>query len=331
MTETSPVHCWLIHNGFISFKRQIKGIAQQLDVVSEKLILPPNRFLSFVPLSLQIIYYYFHFKKKVEGVYPLIVIGTGRMIIPALLAIKWLNPKNTFAIFVQKPALGKRFFDLIIAPEHDALRGKNVLQSLGAINDFNEQQFQTLTPSAESLVEKTSARPLTAFYLGGKTKKYDFNEEDAKELLAELAKIINELSGSFIIVSSRRTGSFMESLLKEHFKAMTQVLVYTSEDAYNPYMDVLSIADCFFVTEDSVNLVSEACFTGKPVYLLKLPNSQEAGRKSQFVNAMVENGRVCYYQPPLKPNNYLPLREAQRLGPELRQQVSEWLATIKNK
>jgi mitochondrial fission protein ELM1 len=328
MTEISSVHCWLIHNGFISVKRQIKGIAQQLDVASEEILLPPKRFLSFVPLTWQLVYYYFHFKKKVGGVYPLIVIGTGRMIIPALLAIKCLNPKNTFAIFVQKPALGKRFFDLIVAPEHDALRGDNVLQSLGAINDFNEQQFQSLTPSAENLAGKISARPLTAFYLGGKTKKYNFNEEDAKQLLAELAKIISELAGSFIIVSSRRTGSFMESLLKEHFKTMPQVLVYTSEDAYNPYMDVLSIADCFFVTEDSVNLVSEACFTGKPVYVLKLPNSREAGRKSRFVNTMVENGRVCYYQPPLKPNNYLPLREAQRLGPELRQRITEWLATI---
>ncbi|HYF98236.1 MAG TPA: mitochondrial fission ELM1 family protein [Coxiellaceae bacterium] len=320
-----PVHCWLIHNGFISFKRQIKGIAQQLDVVSEEIVIQPNRFLYFVPLSLQVIYYYFRFKKKVVGHYPLVVIGTGRLIIPVLLGIKLLNSKKTFAIFVQKPAFGKNFFDLIVAPEHDYLAGKNVLQSLGAINDFNPQQFEKLSSSAEALANKINTRPLIAIYLGGKTKKYSFRPDDAKALLAEIEKITHEAKGTFIIVSSRRTGAYMENLLKEKFNAESHVLVYTSDNSYNPYMDVLSLADYFFVTEDSVNLMSEACFTGKPVYLLKLPNYKDGNRKVKFVESMVESGLICYYQPPLTPNNYNPLREAQRLGPEIQQRVYHWL------
>ena len=46
----------------------------------------------------------------------------------------------------------------------------------------------------------------------------------------------------------------------------------------NPYHAFLAAADAFLVSADSVNMVSEACFTGKPVYVLPL----EGGGGSKF-------------------------------------------------
>ena len=37
----------------------------------------------------------------------------------------------------------------------------------------------------------------------------------------------------------------------------------------NPYLGILAHADCFIVTGDSVNMVSEAIATGKPVHVFK--------------------------------------------------------------
>ena len=38
----------------------------------------------------------------------------------------------------------------------------------------------------------------------------------------------------------------------------------------NPYMGYLALADAIVVTEDSVNMASEAAGTGKPVYIARL-------------------------------------------------------------
>ncbi|MED6310100.1 MAG: ELM1/GtrOC1 family putative glycosyltransferase, partial [Pseudomonadota bacterium] len=44
------------------------------------------------------------------------------------------------------------------------------------------------------------------------------------------------------------------------------------------YHAFLAAADAFLVSADSVNMVSEACYTGKPVYVLPL----EGGGGSKF-------------------------------------------------
>ena len=44
-----------------------------------------------------------------------------------------------------------------------------------------------------------------------------------------------------------------------------------SENGSNPYLGLLAIANFLVVTGDSASMLSEACATGKPVYIFKLP------------------------------------------------------------
>jgi uncharacterized protein len=46
------------------------------------------------------------------------------------------------------------------------------------------------------------------------------------------------------------------------------------DDGENPYQGYLAAADCLVVTPDSVNMLSEACATGRPV-LTMLPASAQ--------------------------------------------------------
>ncbi len=323
------VACLLIHNGFISFKRQIKGIADPLGFPTQELVIKPKKILHYIPLSLQLLYYIFYFKKNFASSEPLILIGTGRLIIPAILAIKFLKKSKAFAIFVQKPCFGASFFDLIIAPEHDQIQGPRVLQSLGAINDFTVESFEKLSPSAETLKNRIHSSPLIGMILGGKTKAYEFNSSQVETFIKEIENITTKTEGTFVILSSRRSGPFLESLLKEKFKESQRVLIYTSEDTYNPYPDLLRMADYFMITEDSVNLISETCFTGKPVYLLSLPEYHHGQRKLRFINAMIKSNKARYYQSSLDHYSYEPLQEAQRLTPEIQSRLSLWLSNLK--
>jgi len=320
MSPQAPV-CYLIHNGFISFQRQTRGIAQHLNMPIEEIVIKPSKVMAYCPLSLQLIYYYFYFKKQFS-IKPCVLIASGRGMIPVVLALKFLCKEKAFAIFIQKPSFGARFFDLIIAPEHDALQGANVLHSMGAINDFSVETFKKPSPFTQALLEKIKVKPLVGVLIGGKTNKYDFNDRQHAAFILILQKMVNETEASFVFVSSRRSGTSFEKELKEKFKDNPRVFVYTSDAAYNPYFDVLCSADYLLITEDSVNMISEACFTGHPVYLLSLPEFDSGKRKSQFVQSMIKSKKLRHYEGFLESWGYTPLNEAQRLTPEVRARMA---------
>ena len=67
---------------------------------------------------------------------------------------------------------------------------------------------------------------------------------------------------------SRRTGAEVEAELR---KALADTPSYIWDgQGENPYLAVLALADSLITTADSVNMVSEACFTGKPVHVVDL-------------------------------------------------------------
>jgi hypothetical protein len=47
----------------------------------------------------------------------------------------------------------------------------------------------------------------------------------------------------------------------------------------NPYFGLLGLADALVVTCDSVSMASEACATGKPVYIAELPGGNRKFRE----------------------------------------------------
>jgi len=61
----------------------------------------------------------------------------------------------------------------------------------------------------------------------------------------------------------------------------------------NPYLGLLSLADAIVVTSDSVSMISEACFTGKPVYVEVLPDRSR--RRQQFLSELARLGMVRFF------------------------------------
>ena len=45
--------------------------------------------------------------------------------------------------------------------------------------------------------------------------------------------------------------------------------------AENPYFGLLALGRIIVVTSDSISMISEACFTGKPVYVYELPGRRQ--------------------------------------------------------
>ena len=71
---------------------------------------------------------------------PHLTIGCGRQAIAPLLALKKAHP-DTFTVYVQDPRIDTDRFDLVIAPEHDALTGPNVETMIGSPNRVTEAEI----------------------------------------------------------------------------------------------------------------------------------------------------------------------------------------------
>ena len=63
-----------------------------------------------------------------------IIISCGRKSVIHSIALKKRFKKDIFNIHIQDPKVSLENFDLIICPEHDNLRGENVITTVGAVS-----------------------------------------------------------------------------------------------------------------------------------------------------------------------------------------------------
>ena len=87
----------------------------------------------------------------------------------------------------------------------------------------------------------------------------------------------------------------------------------------NPYFGMLAHADAFIVTCDSVNMITEACSTGKPVHVVQLPSPGRRGtgerdKFARFQRSLEKSGRIRFYKGQLETWDYEPLREMERIA-----------------
>ena len=70
-----------------------------------------------------------------------IVISCGRKSVIPSIALKKRFGKEIFNIHIQDPKVSFQHFDLIISPEHDNLKGENVINTKGAIHYLTKKEI----------------------------------------------------------------------------------------------------------------------------------------------------------------------------------------------
>src|SRR5215207_1837200 len=63
--------------------------------------------------------------------FPDLVVASGRRAVPYLRAVKRLSGGSAYTVFLKDPRTGAGAADLIWVPEHDKLRGPNVIATVG--------------------------------------------------------------------------------------------------------------------------------------------------------------------------------------------------------
>ncbi len=233
--------------------------------------------------------------------WPDLLIATGRQSVPASLFLARVSPA-TRRVQVQNPGIDPRHFDLVIAPAHDSLKGPNVIETTGALHGVTRaklaQAAQALAPRIANL-----PRPLIGVLVGGANKTCRFGADEAKALAAELARVAKKTGAGLLLTPSRRTGAENVAILKQGLRD-TPAFIWDG-DGPNPYFGILGSADVLLVTGDSVNMITEACASGHPVYIYNLPGRSK--KLAAFHARLEARGHARPYagSPDIFPSNAL--------------------------
>ena len=118
-----------------------------------------------------------------------------------------------------------------------------------------------------------------------------------------------------MITPSRRTGQENLEILKDSLRNSPVYL--WDETGDNPYYGMLGLADAVVVTCDSVNMVSEACSTGKPVMVIDLPGGSDKFRR--FHQALRDDGMIRPFNGHIESWKYPPLEDMRLVADRIRE------------
>jgi mitochondrial fission protein ELM1 len=193
-------------------------------------------------------------------------LASGRRAVPYLRHIRRASRGRTFTVMLKDPRTGAGAADLIWVPEHDRLRGDNVIVTLTSPHRLSTARLaaarQAPPPALAGL-----GRPRAAVLVGGDSRHHRFTRADMSRLVQQLAALAR--SGvALMATTSRRTPPALHQALRDIVDASGGFLwdgkgnSSGDKGGGNPYIALLALADAVVVTADSTNMLSQAAATG---------------------------------------------------------------------
>lgn len=245
---------------------------------------------------------------------PQIAIGCGRQ---AALATRLLRARGTRVAQILDPRLEPHLWDLVIVPEHDALRGSNVVTLRGSLHPVDDDYLMRALSAFPALA--LLPEPHSVVLVGGPTRHAPFDLPAFRTLLKQVAACVRAEGGSLSVIASRRTPPGWRQAAFDTEADLPGVRWRDTGDGANPYAGLLAYADRLVCTPDSVNMLSEAAATWAPLYLWS-PEAI-AGRPRHFIDTLLASGRARAWDGAPQPFDVQPLRETARIARTVRERL----------
>ena len=310
----SPLSCWVATVEYAGMESQGIGLAEALGLAwTRKRVRPraPWKYLPsrwwWRPLSMVAT------EDGCQPPWPDVLISCGWRSVALALAVRQASGGRTFTIHVQHPQISPHYFDRVVAPEHDGLRGDNVIVTQGALHRVTPAR---LGDAAKQFAPRLAhlPHPRVAVLVGGSNRRQQVAAAVINDLADQLLSLARNEGAGLIVTPSRRTGAANEQLLRERLREV-QAQIWDGQGE-NPYFGYLALADALVVTGDSVSMVSEACATGKPVYVYEL---EGAGRRlRRFHQGLRAAGITRPFTGILEPWSYPPPDDTARAAAIIR-------------
>ncbi len=203
---------------------------------------------------------------------PDIIISCGRKSVYLSTYLK-KKFKNIINIHIQNPKIHLKNFSFIVAPNHDNFKGKNVINSIGALHHFKIDGYSKLKFNID-------LNSLVTCIVGGENNHYFFTINEAKILCNKIKSLKEKNSNlKFLVITSRRTTYQIKNFLKKQLEIFSEVWI---GEGQNPYEFAIYNSKFFIITSDSTSMISEASISGRPIYVYNLPYKRNSIRFKNF-------------------------------------------------
>ena len=306
----------LLTEGMHGMISQVEGLAKALDIDFTHHKVELNNFWKlippiFTPVS-QIVY-----KKLDHSGFDLIISCGRKSIIPSI-HLKNTSNKKVFNIHIQDPKVNLDNFDFIVAPEHDAIKGQNVITTKGAIHYLTENEINENKDYLNSFIKKDH-REVWALILGGPTKYYDYSKKNMKHIFSILYKLLQKHDFQLVVIPSMRTPINTIDYAKEYFGESHTIIKNVDKKAY---LSALAISKNIVVTCDSSSMISEAALTGKPIYVANIKPKKNDKRFQSFKNLFRELNITRNLGEEVETWNYQKLDETNRIANIIKKKIN---------
>jgi len=306
----------LLTQGMHGMISQVEGLAKALDIDFTHHKVELNHFWKLIPPNLSPISQSV-FKKINHDDFDVIISCGRKSVIPSIYLKNTAN-KKVFNIHIQDPKVNLNHFDFIVAPEHDAIEGENVISTKGAIHYLTENEISENKDYLNSFIKKDE-RKIWALIMGGPTKYYDYSTKNMKHIFTALYKLLKKHNFQLVVIPSMRTPINTIHYAREFFGENHTVIEDVDKKAY---LSALAIAENIVVTCDSSSMISEAALTGKPIYIASILPKKNDKRFQRFRNLFRELNIIRNLGEEVEIWSYEKLDETNRVANIIKQKIN---------
>ena len=299
----------LLTEGYHGMISQVEGLAKALQAEFQHKIVRLNWPWNFIPPKLtpisEIILKDKDYITENKG-FDLVISCGRKSVIPSAI-IKKKNT-NIFTIHIQDPKVNYKNFDVIIAPEHDDLKGENVISSKGSIHYITQSEIEK---AKNYLVNKFQNENIVSLILGGPTKYYSFSNEELTQVFKKIKSNFISQGHKVLVIPSMRTPKRIIDLAMKEFAKEGFVVNTVDRQAY---LSALALATNIVVTCDSTSMISEASASGKPIFVAHMKPKKNNYRFKKFFQLFKEMGITKELEEKIDNWTYNRLNEADRIA-----------------
>ena len=272
---------WVLSSGLIGCENQCLGVIERLGLETEiKKIRPSMAVSVFAPYGIPFL------NPQVREPWPDLVIAAGRKTIPYLKYIRRASKKECKTIYLQDPRIDSKEFDIVWAPEHDSIEGNNVIKTITSPNRITNELLNYHHNEWLGKLSKLKG-PYIGFLIGGKSKAYDFNDDECEKIIKAITFVISN-GYTPLITLSRRSPKNLSNRIKNLL--INKKNLFYDGKGDNPYFAILKASEIIITTPDSANMISEAINVPKPVYYIDIKSNSK--RFNKFINSLVNSGHI---------------------------------------
>ena len=250
----------------IGNRNQIFAILDELNLPYKILDIKYNWLANLPNIMLQILGGKCHIKdfdiKKIKTI-PSLILSCGRRTFPLANKLKSLFSNTPYFIHLMYPKLSLNIknCNLIFTPFHDnVVASDRVIKTLGSPAPLDNIEVKK---------NPYKTKPIISILIGGNHGRYKFKSSTINYMITETLNKIKQ--GSILISTSRRTPDNIIKLINKWGKKnkIFKIIFHPKNNSeINPLKEMITYADEFVVTGDSVSMVSQLCQYKKPVRII---------------------------------------------------------------